>query len=101
MIFKIIVVPIVEKEFEEIFEWYKERSLQASDNFFDEFYKAIDEIKTEPFHYRNTEKEYREIKLRKYPYYIIYRVNEDAKIVVIVRLYHTSRNPENKFRNLD
>lgn len=52
-----------------------------------------------PKRWRNTYKGFYEINVRKYPFLIIYIIDEIEKIVVVTSVYHHKRNPENKFQN--
>ena len=88
------------KQLDEIITWYEEHSRQATDNFIEDLDKMIQKICLTPFLFRSVHKDYREIKMKRFPYYIIYRANEDKKEVLILRIYHTSRSPDNKYRNL-
>jgi plasmid stabilization system protein ParE len=60
--------------------------MQATDNFIKELDESIDKICDAPFVYRNLRKHYREMKMKTYPYYIIYRINENNKEVLILRI---------------
>ncbi|MDR0793673.1 MAG: type II toxin-antitoxin system RelE/ParE family toxin [Chitinophagaceae bacterium] len=100
MSYKIIYLPTVVAEREKIIAWYEERSYKATNNFIAEFQETINKISLNPLLYRNTHKEYREVKMTKYPYYIIYRVNETDKEVAILRVYHTARSPLKKYSDL-
>jgi len=53
-----------------------------------------------PFQYRNTYKHFREVALKRFPYYVIYSIDQNNKIVYIAAIYHASRNPKKKYRNL-
>jgi len=39
-------------------------------------------------------KDFHRFPLRKFPYIIIYKVNEENKTVLIYRIFHTAQNPE-------
>ena len=87
------------KERDDIIIWYAEQSEQATDNFIKEFDETVNKICLNPFRYRNVYKNYREVKMKTFPYHIVYGVNEKEKEVSILRIYHTSRNPKIKYRN--
>ena len=87
-------------EYEAAALWYKERSIQAAENFETVVNKKIDILRTYPTQYRKTYKEFREIKLEKYPFNIIYLVDEVKMKVIISSLYHHKRNPKRKYKNL-
>lgn len=88
------------KEYEEAASWYKERSTKAAENFDVEVKNKIDILRGEPTRFRKTYKEFREVKLNRYPFNIIYLVDKTKMIVVIASIYHNKRNPKKKYRKL-
>ena len=85
-------------EFEAAAFWYKERSIQAAENFETAVNKKISILRIQPTQYRKTYKEFREIRLDKYPFNIIYLVDEVKMKVIISSLYHHKRNPKKKYK---
>lgn len=79
MIFSLIITERAKSELKEISSWYKERSQQAAKYFFVEFDETIEKVASHPFRYRASHKDYREIRMKKYPYYIVYRIDEYEK----------------------
>ncbi len=88
------------KERDEIITWYASQSAQATENFVAGLYEIVDKICLDPFRYRNPYKYFREVYWKRFRYYIIYFVDEAINEVVIFSLYHGSRNPKNKYRNV-
>ena len=88
------------KEYEEAASWYKERSVQAAENFETEVKKKINILRNEPGRFRKTYKAFHEAKLDKYPFDIIYLVDETKIVVIISSIYHKKRNPKKKYRKL-
>ena len=84
-------------EFYEALAWYGENSAQAAGNFAEAITNKLQEISEHPTLYRNTKKYFREAILKKYPYSIIYRIDEKGKLIVIVSIFHHSRKPGDKF----
>ena len=85
------------KEYLEAIAWYKERSLPAAENFVKEVNEAFIKIESEPAAYKNIYKNFYEIKLRKYPYSIVYFIDEGDSRIVISTIFHYKRNPKKKF----
>ncbi|MEO6894877.1 MAG: type II toxin-antitoxin system RelE/ParE family toxin [Ginsengibacter sp.] len=100
MSYKIVYRTIAIKEREEIIAWYEKQSRQATENFILASIEIVNKIGLTPFRYRNVINDYREIKMKKFPYYIIFRVDESKQQIVILRIYHASRNPKTKYRNI-
>ena len=96
--YKHIFDPEAADQYEEAYNWYKERSDIAGDKLIIEVEEAIKKICANPFRYRNTYKNLRETSLKKYPYNIIYLPDEAKKLVVITSLYHHRRNPKKKYK---
>ena len=89
--------PRAQLEYEDTILWYDERSEQARKNFQLEIDEKLREICRHPKRYRNTKKYFRETFLDKYPYSIIYFINEEDKTIVVTSIFHSSRNPQDKF----
>lgn len=88
------------REYEVAMAWYKERSIQAAENFESAINKKINILKLNHSSYRKTYKEFREIKLDKYPFNIIYFVDEINLKVIISSIYHNKKNPAKKYIKL-
>lgn len=88
------------KEYEDAAKWYKERSVQAAENFKDDINKKIDILRLNPIRYRNTYKEFREARLDKFPYNIVFLIDDVKLMIIIFSIYHHKRNPKRKFNKL-
>ena len=88
---------VAAKEYEEAFKWYEERSFFAADNFLLAVENAIHLICANPHRYRNTYKSLRELTVKKYPFNLVYFIDENKKLIIIVSLYHHKRNPKTKY----
>jgi plasmid stabilization system protein ParE len=60
--------------------------------------KRLRLICEKPQQYRNTYKNFRETLMKKYPFYIIYFIDEGDNAVIIVSIFHHRPNPTNKYR---
>lgn len=90
--------PAAAKEYEDAFEWYQQRSEAAADNLIIEVEETIRAICQDPYRYRKAHKNLHEVSLKKYPYHLIYFIDEAKEIVTIISLFHHKRNPKNKYR---
>ena len=97
MMYKYRFDPVAANEYEAAYSWYIERSIKAADNFLTAVEEAIEIICANPLRYRKGYKELREITLKKYPFYLIYLVDEKKKTVIITSVYHNKRNPDRKY----
>jgi plasmid stabilization system protein ParE len=87
-------------EYERAYKWYIDRSVLAAINFSSAVNDQIEIIAKNPERFRKTHKEFREVLLKKYPYCIIYLINETDRMVVIASIFHQKRNPKTKYRKL-
>ena len=97
MIYNHIYEPRALLEYEEAVLWYRERSKQASENFELAINEKLHEICMNPTLYRNTKKYFREAFLKKYPFSIIYFIDEIFDTIVVTSIFHNSRNPKRKY----
>ncbi len=90
--------PAAAQEYEDAFVWYQLRSEMAADNLIIEVEETIRAVCEDPFRYRQTHRNLHEVSLKKYPYFLIYLIDEAKKVVTIISLFHHKRNPKNKYR---
>ncbi len=93
-------VDLLFKARQEIFEgwkWYEGEQPGLGDRFEDEVFRKIALIATNPLHYP-IKKGTHEVITDTFPYLIVYRINKSRKLIMIVSVFHTSRNPKKKRR---
>ena len=98
MPYKTIFRKRASKEYVETIAWYEERSLQAADDFVFAVSETLNEIESQPDHFQIVYKNYHKAKTKKYPFDIIYFVDNKRQTIVITTLFHQKRNPKNKFK---
>ncbi len=97
MAYQYMFNPVAADEYEEAFNWYEQKSVIAADNLIVAVQEAITAICKNPYRYRNTYKNLRELTLKKYPYNLIYLIDENKKLITVISLYHHKRNPKGKY----
>src|ERR1700749_399165 len=97
MAYKYIFDPIAADEYEEAFKWYEKKSAVAADGLIIAVQDAIFAVCANPDRYRNTYKSLGEITLKKYPYNLIYYIDQNKKVIIITSSYHHKRNPKGKY----
>ena len=90
--------PLAQEEYESSVSWYLKRSFNAASNFVDAVETAFIYICSDPKRCRNEYKHYYELVLDKYPFTIVYAIEESRKLVVIIAVYHQKREPSQKYR---
>lgn len=98
MSYSYVLTPAAQIDYEESLLWYLERSETAALNFVAAIDNTINLICEHPKRWRNTYKNFRELSLKKYPFAIIYIIEEDTKMVVITAIYHHKRIPNKRYR---
>lgn len=96
--YQYLLEPKAQTEYEESIEFYAERSLEATLNFINIVEQTIELICKKPFGNRNRYKNYFEIILDKYPFTIIYTIEQELNLLIIISIYHHSRNPKYKYK---
>ena len=88
---KIVVKPLAEIDLEEIFVWYELKKDGLGEAFIADFDNTIRKIRLNPFYAGFIEGNARNATLTRFPYNIIYTVEE--KTAYIHAIIHQSRNP--------
>ncbi len=87
------------KELSETWLRYEKQSSGVGDKFETEVFNRINQIKENPERYAEKSKNFRETKIKRFPFLIIYRIDKEQKIIVIQSIFHTSRNPKLKYKS--
>ncbi|MES2807169.1 MAG: type II toxin-antitoxin system RelE/ParE family toxin [Bacteroidota bacterium] len=85
------------EEFSDAFVWYEEQQTGLGYRFKNAIDNKINLICRNPYHYKVSYKTYHEAFTEKFPFAIIYTVDEDSKSITVMAIFHTSRNPKKKF----
>lgn len=88
------------KEYQSALDWYREKSIDAAVNFSLALKERVDLLLKQPDRFGKIHKDFREVKLKKYPFKIIYFIDESKSLVVISSIFHQKRDPKAKYRNL-
>ena len=83
-----------ETDLEQAFDYYEGIRAGLGNDFVEEFRRAVDRILAHPRAWQPLDATYRRCRLHRFPYGVIYRVEDPAKQVVIIAVMHLSRNPD-------
>ena len=89
---------IAAEEYANAIKWYEERSQAAAVGFIKSVDDKLDSISHNPGKYKNLFRNYHEVSTNRYPYTIVYFIEERLQRVVIVAIYHHKRRPQKKYR---
>ena len=98
MVYSYNIQAPAQEEYELSISWYKERKLYCCRKLCYPVNAALINICKDPKRQLNSYKDYYHIKIRKYPFSIIYTIDESTKLITIIAIYHQKRHPENKYR---
>lgn len=82
---------------QESYRWYEEQQEGLGETFLSSLDIVFDKITTHPEYFSIIERQYRQIKLSRFPYVVVYEIIEER--VIVYALFHTSRNPALKLRD--
>lgn len=100
MTYTLLLSTKANEELENAFDWYYHKSKLSAQHFFDEVFSRIEVIRKYPKRYPKKSKNFREVSLKKFPFSIVYELEEYKKLVFIHAIFHQKRNPKLKFKNL-
>ena len=96
--FSLTFHPKAEKEYLESVAWYEDALIGLGQEFVDEIETTFDHISKNPFLFPVKKIKHREAVVKKFPFVIVFVVDQKQLSVTILSVYHTSRNPGEKFR---
>jgi len=86
------------KEFTEAFVWYEQQRDGLGQSFRINVFNKLEKICKEPFHYKRSQDPFHEALVDKFPFLIIYTIDEELPVIMVFAIFHTSRNPKKKFK---
>lgn len=81
----------------EAWEWYEDRQEGLGDRFINQINLKIKQIIQTPERYPEKKRSFREAKIDVFPYLLIYKIANRKKVITIISVFHTSRNPAIKY----
>lgn len=77
------------------YDWYEERRIGLGEEFIEEVDEYLDLIGNNPYQFPVQFSEvYRFALLKRFPFRIVYNIEEDENLVNVTAVFHTSRDPE-------
>lgn len=95
--YQFIYSPVALIEYKDAVVWYKERSTKVAEGSVNQVQEKVNNICKTPYRYHINYKHFRETSLRKYPYSLVYFIDENEKTVIITSIFHQKRNPKKKY----
>lgn len=93
MSYEVKLLPVVHKDLKEAKIWYNSQQVLLGEEFKLEVNKAIEYLARNPEHFQLKYKELQS-PVSRFPFAVYYLLEENKKQIIIVGVFHTSRNPE-------
>ena len=94
MSYRIELLPEARLDIKESLEWYNDQKAGLGKRFFESLKSRFRYIGKNPLHYQVAYRGIRNALLHKFPYQIHYKVDEKSKLIIVLGVTHTSRNPQ-------
>jgi plasmid stabilization system protein ParE len=85
------------EDYEKSILWYALRSPIAANNFAKEVQDKLKIIKYNPLRFKKRYKHFQEVTLYKFPFTIVFKIEEPLQQILVVAIYHQKRNPKRKY----
>ena len=94
MAYKIFVLKRARENLWEAIEWYNEQSAGLGNELMNEFFDHLGQLHKNPQRFKFIFKPFRRKRLKRFPYRIIFKINEKYKRVTIAAFWHEKRDVE-------
>ena len=91
MNWQLIVRPEARAELSNAIDWYQMQRPGLGDRFLESFLASVNGLLEKPFRFQRVDEDIRRVRLRSFPYSILYFVEGDS--IVVVACAHASRRP--------
>lgn len=93
--FSVELLAQAEDELSDAYDWYEHKQQSLGNKLYNEVNHYLTLIEENPYQFpvKYTE-DLRSASLNRFPYLILYWIDESNNIVFIVSIFHTSRNPK-------
>lgn len=99
MAYKIVLLERAEIEIKDAYDWYEKQSKGLGDRFLKVLNQYKSAILVNPKLFKCTFKNFREVFLQTFPFLLVYHIDEINKEIIIVSVFHSSRNPKEKYKS--
>lgn len=80
-------------------DWYNKQKTDLGIDFGSEVSKKLKALESYPARYPKIDKLHRQVSISRFPFCIVYLILEAEQKVIIISIFHHSRNPNKKFRS--
>jgi plasmid stabilization system protein ParE len=90
---KLLIEDPAKLDLQDVYDWYEKEKTGLGQEFLDEFELALRKIDQNPLHASYYDGQCRSTSLKRFPYSLIYLVNEIKAEVYIIAVSHQHRRP--------
>jgi plasmid stabilization system protein ParE len=91
MTLPVVLRAIARREFDKAADWYDQQRPGLGVELIEEVNRVFDNIRANPQRYAVVHKDVQEALVRRFPYAVYYRTEQDR--IVVLGIIHTARNP--------
>ena len=93
--FDVELLALAEDELSDAYDWYEEQQESLGDKLYYEVNYFLNLLELNPYQFQvRYADDLRAASLNKFPYLIIFWIDEPNYIIYVVSIFHTSRNPQ-------
>ncbi|HEY9003867.1 MAG TPA: type II toxin-antitoxin system RelE/ParE family toxin [Mucilaginibacter sp.] len=78
--------------------WYEEQQEGLGKRFRAAFQCRLEQICNDPHLYKKVHRNFHEALTDTFPFLIVYYIDDEQQKVIVISIFHTSRNPKKKFK---
>lgn len=92
--YRIEITPFAEVDIRKSIDWYNNASMGLGKRFYNCVKTAFSHVQENPKHFPIRYRSVHTASVNKFPFLIHYKINEPKKVIVVLGVIHTSRNPD-------
>lgn len=93
----LVITEKASKEYSDAFQFYEQSREGLGNEFEKETERLFIQLRKNPFLFVRRFKHFREAKVTRFPFFIVYEILE--KNIIVHSVFHTSRNPKKKIKH--
>lgn len=98
MSYRIVLSATALKELETSIDWYNERQNNLGAKFLEAVDESLKSLTKIPDIFPIKVSGYREVAITKFPFVLVYTINKTHRLVRVLHVFHTKRDPRSKAR---
>jgi plasmid stabilization system protein ParE len=96
--FQLVVRDKAIVEIKDSYTWYELQVIGLGEQFLNILQFYFDKILENHNQFKTTYKKFKEVYIQDFPFIIIYTLDEIKSTIIVIAVFHTSRNPKQKFK---